>query len=624
MKKYLFIIAMAIFMSNNLFSQTGELPKRSDIQDKYKWDLTHFYKNEAEFEKDFKTIQNALPKYKDFQGKLNNANTLNQFLEFHFQTIKLYYKLVVYTSLAKDLDLNNQNNMSLYNRATKLGADLSEKSSFFNPELFSLPNGKIMEFVKTNPKLKQYEHYLDATIRMKSHTLSQDQERLMAMVAPISEVPDETYSILNDGELPFPIIKDEDGKDVRVSHGRYRSGLYSTDREYRKRVYQGTYVPYGNLINTFATLYNGRVNSRLINSKIRNYSNVVESCLYPNNIPVSVYENLIKATNDNLKSLHRWAAMKQKYLGYSELHPYDTYATLFPGQSKNYTFEEAEELMYKALAPLGKDYIDALRISFKNRWMDVYETQGKRSGAYSNSSGSVHPWILLNWAGTVDDVFTLAHEIGHNMHSYFSEKNQPFHYADYATFVAEVASTTNEALLLDYLIDNAKTKEEEAALIEKFLVNAQMTYFRQTRFAEFEMLTHQAAQNGKFYNSDELTKLFADLYQKYWGPNMVTDKEEGLSWARIPHLYHYNLYVFQYSTGFAAAQAFSEKIKAEGQPAIDKYLKNFISAGSSVYPIDALKNAGVDMSTSAPINKMIEKFNKYLDRLEALLKEMKK
>lgn len=621
MKKIVYTLIVALFMSNGIYSQTGELPKRNDIKDKYKWDLTHFYKNDSEFEKEFKEIQNALPKYNDFHGKINTADNLEKVLKFHFATMKMYSRLVVYTSLAKDLDLNDQKNMTLYNRATKLGAELSEKASFIEPEILSLPDGKVIGFIKSNPELKEYEHYLESMLRMKAHTLSKEQEKILAMVAPIGDIPAETYSILNDAELPFPSIKDENGQEVKISHGRYRSGLFSLDREYRKNVYKGTYVPYDELINTFATLYNGRVNTRLINSKVRNYSSVLEAYLYPNNIPVSVYENLIKTANNNLKSLHRWAALKKKYLKLSELHPYDTYVTLFPGESKSYTFEEAEQLLYKALAPMGEEYINAVKKSFENRWIDVYETQGKRSGAYSNGCGSVHPWILLNWGGTLDDVFTLAHEVGHNMHSYFTEKTQPYQYSDYATFVAEVASTTNEALLLDYLIDHAKSKEEEAALIEKFLVNAQMTFFRQTRFAEFEKMTHEMAEKGKFLSSEELTKLFADLYQKYWGPNMVTDKEEGLSWARIPHLFHYNLYVFQYSTGFSAAQAFAEKIKTEGKPAIDNYLKYFISAGNSVYPIDALKNAGVDMSTSAPIDKMIEKFNKYLDRLENLLKK---
>lgn len=620
MKKIFATIFMAVSMSASVYAQ--ELPKRAEIQDKYKWDLTHFYKTDAEFEKDFNTLKNALPKYKDFQGKLNSADMLNKCLTFHLDNYKLFSKLIIYTSLAKDIDLNDGKNQMLNDRANKLGAELSTLASFIEPELLALPDGKVKEFIKSNKSLEQYNHYLESMLRMKAHTLTKDQEKIISMLAPIGEIADETYSILNDAELPFGMVKDENGQDVRISHGRYRSALFSTDREYRRRVYQGTYVPYNNLISTFATLYNGRVNTRLIESKVRNYSNVLEANLYPNNIPVSVYENLVKTANNNLKSLHRWASLKKKYLKLDELHPYDTYATLFPGESKTYTFDEARDIVIKALTPLGPDYINALTESFNNRWIDVYETNGKRSGAYSNGCGcGVHPWILLNWSGTIDDVFTLAHEIGHNMHSYFTEKNQPFQYVDYSTFVAEVASTTNEALLLDYLIANAKSKDEEGALIEKFLVNAQQTFFRQTRFAEFEKTTHELAEKGQFLNAEELTELFAKLYQKYWGPDMVTDREEGLSWARIPHLYHYNLYVFQYATGFSAAQAFADKIKKDGKPAIDQYLKNFISVGSSVFPIDALKNAGVDMSTSAPIDRMIEKFNKYLDRLETLLQK---
>ncbi len=620
MKKIFATILMAVSMSASIYAQ--ELPKRADIQDKYKWDLTHFYKTDAEFEKDFNTLKSALPKYKDFQGKLNSAEMLSKCLDFNLENNKLFSKLIIYTSLAKDADLNDGKNQMLNDRASKLGAELSTSASFIEPELLALPEGKVKEFIKSNKSLEQYNHFLESMLRMKAHTLSKDQEKIMSMLAPIGEIADETYSILNDAELPLGMTTDENGKEVRITHGRYRSALFSPDREYRRRVYQGTYIPYNNLISTFATLYNGRVNTRLIESKVRNYSNVLEANLYPNNIPVSVYDNLVKTANNNVKSLHRWAAMKKKYLKLDELHPYDTYATLFPGESRTYSFDEAKDIVIKALTPLGPEYIKALTESFDNRWIDVYETNGKRSGAYSNGCGcGVHPWILLNWSGTIDDVFTLAHEVGHNMHSYFTEKHQPYQYVDYSTFVAEVASTTNEALLLDYLIDNAKTKDEEGSLIEKFLVNAQQTFFRQARFAEFEKTTHELAEKGQFLNAAELTDLFAKLYQRYWGPEMVTDREEGLSWARIPHLYHYNLYVFQYATGFSAAQAFAEKIKKEGKPAIEQYLKNFICVGSSVFPIDALKNAGVDMSTAAPIDKMIEKFNKYLDRLETLLQK---
>ena len=299
--------------------------------------------------------------------------------------------------------------------------------------------------------------------------------------------------------------------------------------------------------------------------------------------------------------MHRWAEIKRKALKLNKIHPYDTYVTLFPTQPKHYTYEEGVKLVREALAPLGEEYIKALDLSFNNRWIDVYETKAKRSGAYSNGCGcGVHPWILLNWGGTLDDVFVLAHELGHNMHSYFTEKTQPYHYSDYSIFVAEVASTTNEALLLDYLIKKATTKEEKRALYETFLTNAQATFFRQARFAEFEMMIHEKAQKGEYLSADGLSKLFGERYQYYWGPSMETDKEEFLSWARVHHLTQYNFYVYQYSTGFAAAQALSEQIVKEGAPAIKRYLE-FLNAGNSDTPINVLKKAGVDMSKPDPI-----------------------
>ena len=368
-----------------------------------------------------------------------------------------------------------------------------------------------------------------------------------------------------------------------------------------------------------ADLYIGRATQRITSAKIRNYSSAVESSLKPNNIPISVYENLVKTTNANLKTQHRWASIKKKVLKLDELHPYDTYVSLFPSVNKTYTYDEAVDICRKALAPLGEEYIKAMEIGFKERWIDVYETKSKRSGAYSNSSGAgPHPFILLNWNNTLDDVFTLIHELGHNMHSFFTEKTQPFQYRDYATFVAEVASTANEALLFDYLLKNAGSKEEKLMLYEKFLTSVQATFFRQTEFAEFEKMIHERMEAGETFNADKLTAEFAKSYSTYWGPEMVTDYEEGLTWARIPHLMRYNFYVYQYATGFAAAFALTENIRKEGKPAIDRYLK-FLSSGSSKYPIDILKDAGVDMNNEKAIMSLINTANKYLDELEKLI-----
>jgi len=604
-----------------LQSQTS-LPTRDKIADKYKWNLQDIFKSNADWAKEFESLEKDIKKFNDFRGKISKSSKeLLNYLEYSNLIGQRFSRAYLYTALGKDTDLNNSEFQVMFEKMQKLAAEYSALTSFATPEILTISEGDFEKFLKSEPKLKDFEHDLRGTFKMKKHTLSAEEESLLAKLSPISQIPNTTYSILNDAELPFPTIKLADGSEVKLSHGRYRAALYSLDREYRKAVYKGTYEPYEKLKGTYATLYNGRLKTRIINSEIRKYSSPIEASLYGNDIPVSVYDNLVNVVNENLKTLHRWANIKKRALKLDELHPYDTYVTLFPATQKEYTYDEAIEISLKALAPLGKDYIDALKFSFENRWIDVYETKGKRSGAYSNSSGAgPHPFILLNWNNTLDDVFTLVHEIGHNMHSYFSEKNQPYQYTGYSIFVAEVASITNEALLLDYLVENASSKEEKMALIEKFLIGAQATFFRQTRFAEFEKITHDRGKSGEVFTAESLTKLFAEGYQKYWGSEMVTDYEEGLSWARVHHLVNYNFYVYQYATGFAAAQALASQIKSEGKPAIDRYLK-FLSSGSSDYPINVLKKAGVDMSTKLPIEQTIARINKYLDELEKLMKE---
>lgn len=602
-----------------LFAQ-NELPSRSEIADKYKWNIDDIYSSASEWNKEYESLDKAIKKFNDYRGKISQSpKELYSYLKYSSEIGARFSKAYLYASLGKDSELKNSEYQVMYEKISKMASDFSAATSFAIPEILTLSDGQFEDFLKKEPLLKEREHELRSIFKMKKHTLTAEEENLLAKLSPIAQIPNDTYSVLNDAELPFPTITLADGSQVRLSHGRYRAALYSLDRDYRKAVYKGTYEPYEKLKGTFASLYNGRLKTRIINSEIRKYSSPIEAALYENDIPVSVYDNLVMVVNENLKTLHRWAEIKKKALKLPDFHPYDTYVTLFPATQKEYTYDEAVEISLKALAPLGKEYFEAVKKGFDNRWIDVYETKDKRSGAYSNSSGAgPHPYILLNWNNTLDDVFTLVHEIGHNMHSYFSEKNQPYHYAGYSIFVAEVASITNEALLLDYLVENAKTKEEKMALIEKFLIGAQATFFRQVRFAEFEKLTHDKGVAGEVLTEESLTKLFADLYQKYWGPVMTTDYEEGLSWARVHHLVKYNFYVYQYSTGFAAAQALASQIKTEGQPAINRYL-NFLSSGSSDYPINVLKKAGVDMSSKQPIESAIARINKYLDDLEKLM-----
>lgn len=615
-QKTLFLFFILIGINTMLLAD--DLPSRSQIQEKYKWNLHDIYPSNEAWEKEYAQIEKQLPELAVYSGKITKgANELFEFMEKMTKLEARFTKLYIYAALAQDTELDNALYQTNFDKIQKLSSKFSASVSFFGPELLTLSKEKFQEMTN-NQILNPFKFKLEVLYRIKDHTLSSEVENVLAQYSVIKSIPNDVYSILNDAEMPFGKVQ-LDGKEVQVSHGRYRAALYDLNRDYRRDVYKETYIPYNMFKGTLAALYNGRLTTRITDAKIRKYDNPIQAALYPNNIPESVYNNLIGTVNKNLKTLHRWAEIKKKYLKLGELHPYDSYVTLFPSVQKSYTYDEALELMKKALAPLGEDYIKNMVHGFENRWIDVYETKNKRSGAYSNSSGSgPHPFILLNWNNTLDDVFTLAHELGHNMHSFYSEKKQPYQYADYSIFVAEVASTANEALLLDYMIKNATSKEEKMALIEKFLTQAQTTFFRQTRFAEFEMRTHQAAMRGEVWTADKLTEEFAKLYQKYWGPSMVTDYEEGLSWARVHHLVKYNFYVYQYATGFAASNALATQIIKEGQPAIDRYLA-FLSAGSSDYPIEVLKKAGVDMSTPDPIIKTIEKMNEYMDELEKML-----
>ncbi len=619
----LIVLFIVIGGFGNMAMAQSDLKTRDQVADKYKWNLADVYKTEADWNKEFDYVSGKLGEYAKYHGKLNNPKAIAECYKLHFDLLQRLNKLYIYSALGKDTDLKNAKFQGMYEKVSKLGSEVSAASAFVTPEITSIPKAKMDGFIKSD-ELKDYKQLLENMFRTKEHTLSAKEEQILAKFSQVTSVPTSAYNILNDAELPFPVIKDENGKDVRLSHGRYRSGLYSNDRAYRERVYKGVYEPYIALQNTFAALYNGRVKTRLTQSEIRGYETPVHAALDADNIPVSVYENLISTIDKYKNVLHRWAALKKKVLCVKELHPYDSYASLFPGVQKEYTYDEAVKMVTEALKPLGEEYNKTITYGFEHRWIDVYETQNKRSGAYSNSTGcGPHPFILLNWNNTLDDVFTLAHEVGHNMHSYFSEQNQPFQYAGYSIFVAEVASITNEALLLDYLIEHAETVEEKMALYEKFLVGAQSTFFRQARFAEFEKEVHDiAVKEGKILSADELTKLFADMYSRYWGPDMVVDEEEGHSWARIPHLFKYNFYVYQYATGFVAAQALSERIKKEGAPAIKDYL-GYLSSGESDYAINVLRKAGVDMSKPEPVKATLDKIDRYITELEKLIEENK-
>lgn len=597
----------------------GSLPGRNDIEPKYTWNLSDIYKSADLWEEDFTWVEKNLTGYQNFQGKLaNSAGELLKAMKFDDEVGIKISRLYLYSSLAKDLDLANSENRARYDRISALSSRVAAASSFMRPEILSVPREKINKFMQESEGLRLYKQQFDNLFRIKEHTLSKEQEELLAMGSEVSRIPYSAFNVFTDAEMQFPVVKDTEGKDVQISHGRYSAALFSTDRQYRQRVYMGFYKPFKEYKNTLATLFSGNVKTHVFYSKARHYNSSKEAALDVNNIPVAVYDNLIRSVNENLKPLHRWTSLKKRVLGLKELHIYDSYVTLFPGVKKEYDFEKGKSIVLEALKPIGSDYIANLKNAFDNRWIDVFETKGKRSGAYSSGTTyGVHPYVLLNWNNQLNDVFTLAHEMGHNMHSFYTGQTQPYPYADYSIFVAEVASTANEALLLDYLIEHAQSREEKLALIEKYLTNITSTFYRQAGFAEYEQMVHDKVEKGEPLTPDKLSAMYHELTQRYWGPDMVIDEEEDYTWARIPHFY-YNFYVFQYATGLAASQALVANIKKEGQPAINRYL-DFLKSGSSDYPINVLKKAGVDMTSKEPVEQTIRKMNELLDEMEKLL-----
>ncbi|HEX2868579.1 MAG TPA: oligoendopeptidase F [Ignavibacteriales bacterium] len=598
---------------------TGSLPLRGEIEAKYTWNLSDIYKTDEAWEEDFRWVEENAPNYKNFQGKLGlSSEELLRAMKFDDEVGIKLSRLYLYSSLAKDLDLSDSRARERYDRISALSTNVAALSSYMRPEVLSIPEEKIQGFMKTSEALRLYKQQLDNLFRTKEHTLSPKEEELLAMGSEVSRVPYSAFNVFTDAEMQFPVVKDSEGKNVQISHGRFSAALYSTDREYRKRIYLGFYKPFKEYKNTLSALFNGNVKTHVFYSKARRYNSSKEAALDVNNIPVQVYDNLIKSINENLEPLHRWARIKKRVLGLNDLHIYDSYVTLFPGVKKEYSYENAKAIVLEALKPMGKDYIKNLKNAFDNRWIDVYETKGKRSGAYSSGTTyGVHPYVLLNWNNQLNDVFTLAHEMGHNMHSFYTGETQPYPYADYSIFVAEVASTANEALLLDYLIEHAQSKEEKLALIEKYLTNITATFYRQAGFAEYEQMVHEKIEKGEPLTSDKLSSMYHELTQHYWGPDMTVDEEEDYTWARVPHFY-YNFYVYQYATGLAASQALVANIKKEGQKAIDRYM-DFLKAGSSDYPINVLKKAGVDMTSPEPVLQTIRKMNELLDEMEKLL-----
>ncbi|WP_273122616.1 oligoendopeptidase F [Bacillus weihaiensis] len=599
-----------------------KLPSRSEIKTEDTWRLEDIFATDEAWEKEFKDIQSALPKLGEFKGKLGqSATTLFEALSYQDEVMERLGKLYTYAHMRYDQDTTNSTYQALNDRARTLYTQAASISSYVVPEILSLDEAKLKTFLQEKEELKLYEHALDEINRQRPHVLSAEKEELLAEASEVLGSSSNTFGMLNNADLTFPSIKDEDGEEVEITHGRYVRFLESEDRRVREDAFKAVYGKYDEFKNTFASTLSGTVKKDNFSAKVRNYESARQAALSSDNISEEVYENLVNTVHQNLDLLQRYVKLRKEVLQLDEVHMYDLYTPLVKDVKMEVPYEKAKEYILKGLEPLGEDYISILEDGFNNRWVDVHENKGKRSGAYSSGAYGTNPYILMNWQDNVNNLFTLAHEFGHSVHSYYTRNNQPYQYGDYSIFVAEVASTCNEALLNHYLLNTIEDEKQRLYLLNHFLEGFRGTVFRQTMFAEFEHLIHQKAQDGEPLTPELLTKTYYDLNKKYFGEDIVVDEEIGLEWARIPHFY-YNYYVYQYATGYSAATALSNQILEEGKPAVNRYI-DFLKAGSSDYPIEVLKKAGVDMTTSQPIEEACKVFEEKLNEMEELLAKIK-
>ncbi|SHR45756.1 Oligoendopeptidase F, plasmid [Mycobacteroides abscessus subsp. abscessus] len=596
-----------------------KLPTRSEIPLEDTWKLEDIFQTDQQWESEFQEVKQLIPSMSSYQGKLGeSADSLFKALQAQDQLLERIDKLYTYAHMRYDQDTTNSFYQGLDDRIKNLYTQAASTLAYIVPEILSIDEEKVKKFLNEKEELKLYEHSLDELNLQRPHVLSAEQEALLAEASEVMNASSNTFGMLNNADIQFPSIKDENGNEVDVTHGRYIRFLESADQRVRKDAFQAVYDTYGKFKNTFASTLSGQVKKDNFNARVRKYSSARHAALAADNIPESVYENLVNTVNKNLHLLHRYVKLRKKVLKLDKIHIYDLYTPLVKDVKMEIPYEEAKDLILKGLAPLGEDYLNVLKEGFSNRWVDIHENKGKRSGAYSSGAYGTNPYILMNWQDNVNNLFTLAHEFGHSVHSYYTRKEQPYAYGSYSIFVAEVASTCNEALLNDYLLKTIDDEQKRLYLLNHFLEGFRGTVFRQTMFAEYEHLIHKKAQENEALTADLLTKEYYELNKKYFGEEDIEiDEEIGLEWSRIPHFY-YNYYVYQYATGYSAATALSKQILTERQPAVDRYL-DFLKSGSSDYPIEVLKKAGVDMTSSKPIEEACKVFEEKLNEMEALL-----
>lgn len=605
-------------MSNML---NGTLPDRKDIPANARWHIEDIFANDDVFRSELACFKEDMEKLSDYQGHLGDSpETLYAYLSEKENLLIRLDSLSSYAYHRSDEDTSNPYYQDLKGQVSFTANHFYEIIAFEDPELLSLPDNYIPQALAECGKLAPFSHYLNNTLRMKAHTLSKEEEALMSLTMDLDNSPQSIYYMFNNADIRFDDVTDANGESVAVTHGRFVPLLESADRDLREKVFKSYYRSFDQYKNTVAAIFAANLKKELFFTRARHYASSMEAHLSLNNIPTSVYDQLIEAVHDALPEMYRYVRLRKKMLGVDELHMYDVYTPLVADDHSKIPFEEAMDIVARGLAPLGEDYIRLLNDGMRGGWIDVYENKGKRTGAYSGGDYAHHPFVLLNYQGTLDNVFTLAHEMGHSLHSWYANHTHNYTNASYSIFVAEIASTCNEALLMNDLLNRCTNPHEKLYLLNHYLDTFKGTLFRQTMFAEFEKIVHEKTAAGETLNAQALCKIYGDLNALYFGPDMISDPEIALEWARIPHFYM-PFYVYQYATGFSAAIALSNKILTEGQPAVDNYIA-FLSAGGSDYPIEVLKKAGVDMTTKAPVASALKVFSSVLDEIEKVIEEL--
>ena len=593
--------------------------KRSETDRKYTWRLEDIYPDAAAWREEYAEALKVAEEIEGYKGKIgeSSANMLAVF-KLDDKLTNLLDRIYCYAHQLYDQDTANPESQALSGEAENIMVKTGEMLSFISPEMLTIDDAVVDSYMSECEELKLYAKKWEYISRRKPHVLSPDMEAVLASAEDVLGGPKKVFGMFNNADVRFGTIKDENGEDVTLTHGRYGIFIRSNDRRVRKDAFTRMHGAYKNFENTIAANYEALVKGDMFSAKVRKYNSSIESYLFDGNIPISVYDNLIDTIHEGLPLMHRYVKLRKKALGVDELHMYDVYTPMVKDFDMHISFEEAKEIVKKGVAPLGKDYIELLDKGFNGGWIDVYENEGKRSGAYSWGAYGCHPFVLMNYQDNLNNVFTLAHEMGHSMHSYYSDKNQPYIYAGYRIFVAEVASTCNEALLMEYLLKNTEDTKEKMYLINYFLEQFKGTLYRQTMFAEFEKITHEMAAKKEPLTAEVLCDIYYKLNQQYFGEDIVIDKEIALEWARIPHFYT-PFYVYQYATGYSAAIAISRKILSGDEKAKEGYFK-FLSGGSSMNPIDLLRLCVVDMATKEPVESALKLFGELLDEMEEILK----